>query len=75
MELSEGDAARLNLRTGYEVKVSQGDASVDALVQVRERVPEGVCFLSEGIPGANANALLNGGPVRVTVSQPERIEV
>jgi NADH-quinone oxidoreductase subunit G len=75
LELSEGDAARLNLHTGYEVKVTQGDSSVDALVQVKERVPEGVCFLSEGIPGANANALLNGGPVRVTVSQPERIEV
>jgi NADH-quinone oxidoreductase subunit G len=75
LELSEADAKRLSLRTGYEVRVSQGDASVDALVQIGERVPEGVCFLSEGIPGANANALLNGGPVRVTVSQPERIEV
>jgi NADH-quinone oxidoreductase subunit G len=75
LELSEADAERLHLKTGYEVRVSQGDASVDALVLIKERVPEGVCFLSEGIADANANALLNGGPVRVTVSQPERIEV
>ncbi|MBS1881019.1 MAG: molybdopterin-dependent oxidoreductase, partial [Actinobacteria bacterium] len=74
LELSEADAAELNLRTGYEVRVTAGEESVDAIVQVRERVPDGVCFLSEGIAGANANALLNGGPVRVTVSQPERIE-
>jgi len=75
LELSEADAERLHLKTGYEVRVSQGDQHVDALVQIKDRVPEGVCFLSEGIPDANANALLNGGPVRVTVSQPERIEV
>ncbi|MGE0504890.1 MAG: NADH-quinone oxidoreductase subunit NuoG [Solirubrobacterales bacterium] len=74
-ELSEADAERLHLKTGYEVRVSAGDASVDALVLIKERVPEGVCFLSEGLPEANANALLNGGPVRVTVSQPETIEV
>ena len=75
LELSEADAARLNLKTDYEVRVTQGDNSVDALVLIKERVPEGVCFLSEGIAGANANALLNGGPVRVSISQPERIEV
>ncbi|MGE4122979.1 MAG: molybdopterin-dependent oxidoreductase, partial [Solirubrobacterales bacterium] len=75
LELSEADAERLHLKTGYEVRVSAGDASVDALVLIKERVPEGVCFLSEGLPEANANALLNGGPVRVTVSQPETIEV
>jgi NADH-quinone oxidoreductase subunit G len=74
LELSEGDAGRLNLRSGYEVRVSSDHGSVDAIVQVKERIPDGVCFLSEGIAGANANALLNGGPVRVTVSQPERIE-
>jgi len=75
LELSEADAARLHLKTGYEVRVTQGDNAIDALVQVKERVPDGVCFLSEGIPDANANALLDGGPVRVTISQPERIEV
>ncbi|HYC80174.1 MAG TPA: molybdopterin-dependent oxidoreductase, partial [Solirubrobacterales bacterium] len=75
LELSEPDAERLNLKTGYEVRVTAGDQSVDAIVQIKERVPEGVCFLSEGIPDANANALRNGGPVRVTVSQPETIEV
>jgi NADH-quinone oxidoreductase subunit G len=74
LEISESDADRLNLKTGYEVRVSQGDNHVDALVLVKERIPDGVCFLSEGIADANANVLLNGGPVRVTVSQPERIE-
>jgi NADH-quinone oxidoreductase subunit G len=74
LELSDADAERLRLKTGYEVRVSQGDQHVDAFVQIKERIPEGVCFLSEGVLGANANALLNGGPVRVTISQPERIE-
>jgi NADH-quinone oxidoreductase subunit G len=74
LEISEADAERLNLKTGYEVRVTQGENAIDAEVQIRERVPEGVCFLSEGIPGANANALLNGGPVRVAISHPERIE-
>jgi NADH-quinone oxidoreductase subunit G len=75
LELSPEDAARLELKTGYEVRVSQGEKSVEAEVQVKERVPEGVCFLAEGVAEGNANGLLNGGPVRVTVSQPERIEV
>jgi predicted molibdopterin-dependent oxidoreductase YjgC len=75
LELSQVDAERLHLQSGYEVRVSQGDNHVDAIVQIKERVPDGVCFLSEGLTDANANALLNGGPVRVTVSQPERIEV
>jgi NADH-quinone oxidoreductase subunit G len=75
LELSPEDAARLHLKTGYEVRVSAGDKQVEALVQVSERVPEGVCFLAEGVLDGNANALRNGGAVRVTVSQPERIEV
>jgi NADH-quinone oxidoreductase subunit G len=75
LELSPEDAARLELKTGYEVRVSQREKSVEAEVQVSERVPEGVCFLAEGVAEGNANGLLNGGPVRVTVSQPERIEV
>ncbi len=75
IELSPEDAARLDLKTGYEVKVTAGSTTVDAIVQIRERTPEGVCFLAEGILAGNANAMLNGGPVRVTVSQPERIEV
>jgi hypothetical protein len=38
----------------------------------RSRSPEaGVCFLIEGTEDGNANALLNGGPVNVTV---EKIE-
>ena len=30
---------------------------------------EGVCFLVEGIAGGNANALLNGGAVRVEIAK------
>ncbi len=36
---------------------------------IRERVPEGVCFLLEGTAEANANALLNGSPVSVQIEK------
>ena len=36
---------------------------------IKERVAEGVCFLIEGIADGNANALLNGGPVRVEIEK------
>ena len=32
-------------------------------------MPEGVCFLAEGVAPGNANALLNGGPVRVQIEK------
>ncbi len=38
-------------------------------MQIRERIPEGVCFLAEGVSDGNANALLNGGPVRVEIAK------
>jgi len=75
LELSLDDAERLKVKTGDVVSVGQGAAGVEAEVQVKERVPVGVCFLSEGVADGNANALLNGEPVSVEVSKLERVEV
>jgi hypothetical protein len=38
-------------------------------VSIGERVPEGVCFLLEGVAEGNANALLNGVPVSVRIEK------
>jgi NADH-quinone oxidoreductase subunit G len=69
LELSPEDAARLSLTTGENVRVTQGNKSLDATVAIRERVPEGVCFLAEGVAGANANSLLNGHQVSVQIEK------
>jgi anaerobic selenocysteine-containing dehydrogenase len=68
-ELSPSDAERLGVTNGDKVKVGQNGSSVLALVQIRERVQEGVCFLIEGTADGNANQLLNGGPVAVEISR------
>jgi NADH-quinone oxidoreductase subunit G len=64
-EMSLADAERFGLEHGDEVLVG----SVRARVDIKERVPDGVCFLIEGTGEANANALLNGGPVFVTINK------
>jgi len=69
LELSPSDAERLALKSGDKVRVGQNGTSVEAAVQVRERVAEGVCFLAEGTGTNNANALLGGGPVRVEITK------
>ncbi len=69
IELSVPDADRLGLKSGDEVKVAQNGTSVRARVAIRDRVNEGVCFLLEGTAEANANALLNGSPVGVTIEK------
>ncbi|MGV1050183.1 MAG: molybdopterin-dependent oxidoreductase, partial [Solirubrobacterales bacterium] len=69
LEISLADAERMGLKTGDRVRVGQNGSSVEARVQVKERVAEGVCFLAEGVADGNANALLNGGPVAVAVSK------
>ncbi len=69
VEVSLADADRLGLRSGDEVEVAQNGSSVHARVAVKERVQEGVCFLAEGISDGNANALLNGAPVAVTIEK------
>ncbi len=69
VELSVADAERLSLKAGEEVRVSQNGTSLRARVAIRERVPEGVCFLLEGTADGNANALLNGSPVNVQIEK------
>jgi NADH-quinone oxidoreductase subunit G len=69
LELSPSDAERLGVKSGDKVRVGQDGAGVEAAVQIRERVAEGVCFLAEGVSVGNANALLNGGPVRVEITK------
>ena len=69
LEISPADAAKLDLRTGDKVRVGQNGTSVEAEVQIKERVSEGVCFLAEGVSIGNANALLNGGPVTVEIEK------
>jgi NADH-quinone oxidoreductase subunit G len=69
LELSPEDASRMSLTHGDNVRVTQGTKSLEATVAIRERVPEGVCFLAEGVAGANANSLLNGHQVRVEIEK------
>ncbi len=67
LEISPADAERLNLKTGDKVRVGQNGTGVEAEVQIKERVSEGVVFLAEGVAEGNANGLLNGRPVRVEI--------
>ena len=67
--MSVADAERLGLKVGDEVKVMQNGSSVVAAVDVKERIAAGTCFLIEGIKDGNANALLNGSPVDVTIEK------
>jgi NADH-quinone oxidoreductase subunit G len=69
VEVSLSDAERLGLSSGDEVDVSQNGTSVRAQVAVRERIEQGVCFLIEGTAEGNANGLLNGSPVSVTIEK------
>ncbi|HWT90146.1 MAG TPA: molybdopterin dinucleotide binding domain-containing protein, partial [Solirubrobacterales bacterium] len=69
LEISREDAARLDLRSGDRVRVSQNGSNVEAEAHVKERVSEGVVFMAEGVLDGNANALLNGGPVQVQVEK------
>ena len=69
VELSVSDANRLDLSSGDEVSVAQNGSSIRARVAIKERVPEGVCFLIEGVADGNANALLNGSPTSVQIEK------
>jgi NADH-quinone oxidoreductase subunit G len=73
-EISAADAERLGLKSGDRVRVGQNGSSVEAEVQVKERVPAGVCFLAEGLADGNANALLNGGPVKVEIQKLSEVQ-
>jgi NADH-quinone oxidoreductase subunit G len=69
VEISVADAESLGLRSGDKVRVSQDGAGVEAEVHVKERVSKGVVFMAEGVLNGNANRLLNGGPVQVTLEK------
>jgi anaerobic selenocysteine-containing dehydrogenase len=59
----------LGLSNGDTVRVGQSGSTVEASVQIRERIEQGVCFLIEGTSEGNANGLLNGSPVSVTIEK------
>jgi len=67
VEVSPADAERLGLRSGDKVRVGQNGTGLEAEVQIKDRVAEGVVFLAEGLAAGNANALLNGGPIEVEI--------
>ncbi len=69
VELSLADAEQLGLKGGDAVDVSQNGTTVRAQVTIRERIEQGVCFLIEGTAEDNANGLLNGSPVAVTIEK------
>jgi NADH-quinone oxidoreductase subunit G len=69
IELSLPDAERLDLKNGDTVQVGQNGSAVEASVQIRERIEQGVCFLIEATAEGNANGLLNGSPVTVTIKK------
>ncbi|HYP55609.1 MAG TPA: NADH-quinone oxidoreductase subunit NuoG [Solirubrobacterales bacterium] len=69
VEMAPADAERLGLSSGDEVRVAQNGSSIEARVEIKERVQQGVCFLIEGVVEGNANALLNGAPVAVTIEK------
>jgi anaerobic selenocysteine-containing dehydrogenase len=67
--MSIADAERLGLKVGDDVRVAQNGTSIQAAVDIKERIAAGTVFLIEGIKDGNANALLNGGPVDVTIEK------
>jgi len=69
IELSPADAERLGLKSGDAVDVAQNGTAIRAQVQIRERVDAGVCFLVEGTSEENANQLLNGAPISITIKK------
>ncbi|HWO84809.1 MAG TPA: molybdopterin dinucleotide binding domain-containing protein, partial [Solirubrobacterales bacterium] len=69
LEISPQDARRLDLKNGEAVRVSQNGSALTAAVLIKERVSPGTAFMAEGVAEANANALLNGGPVQVKIEK------
>ena len=69
VEMAPADAERLGLKSGDTVRVAQNGSSASAKVAIKERVQAGSCFLIEGVAEDNANNLLNGAPVAVTIEK------
>jgi NADH-quinone oxidoreductase subunit G len=72
VEMAVADAERLGVKAGDKVKVAQNGHSIVAAVDVKERIQAGTIFLIEGVKDGNANELLNGGAVGVTIEKVER---
>jgi NADH-quinone oxidoreductase subunit G len=73
LEISLADAERLGLKNHEMVRAGHNGLSIEAVVQIKERVPEGVCFLIEGTADGNANALLNAPPLHIEITKLERV--
>jgi NADH-quinone oxidoreductase subunit G len=69
VELSIADAERLDLKVGDEVSVSRNGTSIRARIAIKERIPQGTCFMLEGTAEGNANALRGGSPVSVRIEK------
>ena len=70
VEMSVDDAERLGLKDrGHGSRSPRTGPACEAAVDVKERMPTEPCFLIEGTAEGNANALLNGGPVEVTIAK------
>jgi NADH-quinone oxidoreductase subunit G len=66
-ELSPADAERIGIGDGDRVRVAAGDAAIHARARVRASVLPGSVFLTAGVDGDNATALMNGRPRTVEV--------
>jgi NADH-quinone oxidoreductase subunit G len=66
--LNPADASRLGLARGDSVLVSSNGTALEAEVAPRESVKRGTCHLTAGTAEANANALANGLPGLVQVT-------
>ena len=74
LEISIPDAERLGLEQGQTVEVSEGEASIEAKVAIRERMIPGAAFLICGTREANGNLLTGSVPgsrtIRIEVAEP-----
>ncbi len=69
--LSPQDARRIGVRTGDYVDLLAGEVTMhDLLVEVRERMPEGIVALVGGLPDSSANLFVENA--RVTVQNARR---
>ena len=65
LEIAPHDAERLQVKDGDEVVVASSGSSVQARVELRERMPPGSVFLIDGTAEDNANALSGAETVEI----------
>jgi len=59
VELNAADAGRLGVAAGQTVAISTGKGSVERVVRVNRRCPEGVCFTPDNSGQPRINAILD----------------